>query len=113
MQKVRAISVVLVIVFSLLLTGNMLGYILCQRAITQETSITDCGCDDLLKAFDGESGPGGDLKAPLKIVSLESVPSSVSEAGIGISISITGYHALYQFFMPQRNSDAVFHPPAA
>lgn len=90
----------------------MMGYVLCQRAITQETTIIDCGCDDLLNSYNGQSGPGGDVKSIFKTVSLESIPAEVTEAGTGLSSRITGYHAPYQFFLPQGNIDAVFHPPA-
>ena len=96
------------------MTGNMVSYVLCPIAITMETSVKDCGCDDIFKTINSNPGETGDVKTPvLKTVSTESMPPEIF-ASIGLlQQPATGYHAAYQMNLPDQHGNAVFRPPAA
>jgi hypothetical protein len=114
MAKSQRISFIMLILFLSLMAGNMMSYVLCPVAITLETSVKDCGCDDIFKTINTNPGETGDLKTSiLKTVSTESMPPEMFAAIGLLQQPETGYHAVYQMNLPNRIGNAVFRPPVA
>ncbi|MGB4770364.1 MAG: hypothetical protein WBP58_02850 [Chitinophagaceae bacterium] len=110
----KYISAVFLVLFLALLAGNMMSYVLCPIAITMETSVKDCGCDDIFKTINSNPGENGDLKTSiLKTVSTESMPPETFAAIGLLQQPATGYHAAYQMNLPYQIGNAVFRPPVA
>lgn len=114
MAKSRRISFLFLILFLGLVAGNMMSYVLCPVAITMETSVKDCGCDDIFKTINSTPGKEGNVKTSfLKNVSTESMPPEIF-AAIGLPQQpATGYHAAYQMNLPAQHGHGVFRPPIA
>lgn len=114
MAKTQRISFIFLILFLGLMAGNMMSYVLCPIAITMETSVKDCGCDDIFKTINSTPGSNGDIKTSvLKTIPTDSMPPEVF-AAIGLSQHpATGYHAAYQMNLPDQHGHSVFRPPIA
>jgi hypothetical protein len=114
MVKTQRISFIFLILFLSLMAGNMMSYVLCPIAITMETSVKDCGCDDIFKTINSTPGSNGDVKtSALKTVSTESMPPEIFASIDLLQEPATGYHAAYQMNLPEPNGNAVFRPPVA
>ena len=104
----------MLILFLSLMAGNMMSYVLCPIAITMETSVKDCGCDDIFKTINSTPGSEGNVKTSiLKTVPTESMPPEIFAAIGLLQQPVTGYHAAYQMNLPNQIGNAVFRPPAA
>lgn len=91
----------------------MMRYVMCPVVISANTTVKDCGCDDIFKSVQGNSENESDVKTPaLKNISPETLPTTGIEYIATLKMPSTGYHARYQAILPQHNGNSVFHPPA-
>jgi hypothetical protein len=113
MKRRRYIALFLFMLFSGLTAGNMAGYVLCKIAVSNETSLRDCGCDTWLTGSNTTGNSEGWVQAAsFKSVSADSMPVYLPPFGPEITSIGTGYHASYSMNLPERQGTGIFRPPA-